>query len=155
MEDQLYASFSVNVITYPFASVLIYFQSATLHWRHNGRDGVLNHQPHLNHWFRHRSKKTPKLLVTDHCAGNLPVTGEFPAQMASNAENVSIWWRLHDMPNLVRQSGGNRDVLQQKLNAINMESVPVLSWNMKSIAYNCIQCIFICATQFSPLIGGK
>ena len=24
-----------------------------------------------------------------------PVTGEFPAQMASNAENVSIWWRHH------------------------------------------------------------
>ena len=23
----------------------------------------------------------------------LPVTGEFPAQMASNAENISIWWR--------------------------------------------------------------
>ena len=23
--------------------------------------------------------------------GNSPVTGEFPAQMASNAENVSIW----------------------------------------------------------------
>ena len=29
------------------------------------------------------------------CAGNSPVTGEFPAQMASNAENVSIWWRHH------------------------------------------------------------
>ena len=29
-------------------------------------------------------------------AGNSPVTGEFPAQMASNAENVSIWWR-HDV----------------------------------------------------------
>ena len=27
---------------------------------------------------------------------NSPVTGEFPAQMASNAENVSIWWRHHD-----------------------------------------------------------
>ena len=27
------------------------------------------------------------------CAGNSPGTGEFPAQMASNAENVSIWWR--------------------------------------------------------------
>ena len=27
------------------------------------------------------------------CAGNSPVTGEFPAQMASNTENVSIWWR--------------------------------------------------------------
>ena len=25
--------------------------------------------------------------------GNSPETGEFPAQMASNAENVSIWWR--------------------------------------------------------------
>ena len=23
------------------------------------------------------------------------VTGEFPAQMASNAEDVSIWWRHH------------------------------------------------------------
>ena len=25
-----------------------------------------------------------------------PVTGEFPAQRTSNAENVSIWWRHHD-----------------------------------------------------------
>ena len=25
-----------------------------------------------------------------------PVTGEFPAQRASYAENVSIWWRHHD-----------------------------------------------------------
>ena len=24
------------------------------------------------------------------------MTGEFPAQMASNAENVAIWWRHHD-----------------------------------------------------------
>ena len=24
-------------------------------------------------------------------------TGEFPAQMASNAENVSIWWRHHEI----------------------------------------------------------
>ena len=30
------------------------------------------------------------------CAGNSQVTGEFPAQMASNAENVSIWWRHHE-----------------------------------------------------------
>ena len=29
------------------------------------------------------------------CVGNSPVTGEFPAQMASNAENASIWWRHH------------------------------------------------------------
>ena len=28
-------------------------------------------------------------------AGNSPFSGEFPVQMASNAENVSIWWRHH------------------------------------------------------------
>ena len=40
-----------------------------------------------------RSKKTAKLRVTGFCAGNSPVTGEFPAQRDSDAENVSIWWR--------------------------------------------------------------
>ena len=35
-------------------------------------------------------KKTPKLRVTGLCAVNSPVTGEFPTQMARNAENVSI-----------------------------------------------------------------
>ena len=28
-------------------------------------------------------------------AGNSPMTGAIPAQRASNAENVSIWWRYH------------------------------------------------------------
>ena len=67
-------------------------------WRHSGRDSVSNHQPHhclLNLLFRRRSKKTSKLRVTGLCARNSPGTGEFPAQMASNAENVSIWWRHH------------------------------------------------------------
>ena len=27
---------------------------------------------------------------------NSPGTGEFPAQIVSNAENVSIWWRHHE-----------------------------------------------------------
>ena len=40
-------------------------------------------------------KRTSKLRVTGLCVGNSPGTGEFPAQMASNAENVSIWWRHH------------------------------------------------------------
>ena len=72
--------------------------SFPLQWRHNGRDRVSNHQPHdcfLNHLFRHRSKKTSKLRVTGLCVGNSPEAGEFPAQMASNAENVPIWWRHH------------------------------------------------------------
>ena len=74
--------------------------AATLRWRHNRRDIVSNHQPHdclLNRLFRCRSTKTSKLRVTGLCAGNSPVPGEFPAQMASNAENVSIWWRHHDL----------------------------------------------------------
>ena len=40
-------------------------------------------------------KKLSKLHVTGLCVGNSPVTGEFPAQRASNAENVSIWLRQH------------------------------------------------------------
>ena len=40
-------------------------------------------------------KETSKLRVTGLCTGNSSGTGEFPAHMASNAENVSIWWRLH------------------------------------------------------------
>ena len=47
-----------------------------LRWRHNGRDDVSNHPP-------------------QDCSLNHLGTGEFPAQMASNAENVSIWWRHH------------------------------------------------------------
>ena len=69
-----------------------------LQWRHNGHDGVWKHQPDvclLNRLFGRRSKQTSKFRVTGICAGNSPGTGEFPAQMASNAENVSIWWRHH------------------------------------------------------------
>ena len=72
--------------------------SKTLQWRHNELDTYLKHQPHdclLNLLFRFRSKKTSKLRVTGICAWNSPVTGEFPAQRASNAGNVSIWWRHH------------------------------------------------------------
>ena len=71
----------------------------SLQSRQNGRDSVSNHQPNdclLNRLFRRRSKKTSKLRVTGLRVGNSPVTGEFPAQMASNAENGSICWRHHD-----------------------------------------------------------
>ena len=77
----------------------------SLRWRHNEPDGVWNHQPRnclLNHLFRPKSKKTSKLRVTGLCAGNSLGTGEFPAQMASNAENVSIWWRHHDKIRLLQ-----------------------------------------------------
>ena len=69
-----------------------------LQWRHNEHDGVSNHQPHdclLNRLFGRRSKKPSNLRVTGLCTDNSPVTSEFPTQRASDAENVSIWWRHH------------------------------------------------------------
>ena len=69
-----------------------------LQWCHNELAGVSNHQPHgclLNRLFTRRSHKTSKLRVTGLCVGNSPVTGGFPAQRASNAENVFIWWCHH------------------------------------------------------------
>ena len=57
-----------------------------LQWCHNERDGVSNHRRLdclLNRLFRRRSKKI---------SNTAPLT---PSQRASNAENVSIWWRHH------------------------------------------------------------
>ena len=87
----------------------------SLQWRHNGRDGVSDHQHHeclFNCLFRRRSKKTSKLRVTGLCEGNSQVTGEFPAQRDSdndngngnhNAENNSIWWRHHVIPEDIQE----------------------------------------------------
>ena len=68
----------------PTGSHVIYkkqYQLTTLHWRHNDRDGVSNHQPHgclLNRLFRRKSKKTSKLRVTGLCVGNSPGPVNFP-----------------------------------------------------------------------------
>ena len=83
-----------------YANTFLYMlHDSSLLWRHNGRDGVSNHQRLyclLKRLFRRGSKITSMLCVTGLCARNSPGTGEFPAQKASNAENVSIWWRHHD-----------------------------------------------------------
>ena len=42
-----------------------------------------------------RKEQSSTSHVTGLCVVNSPVTGEFPAQRASNAENVSISWRHH------------------------------------------------------------
>ena len=92
--------FSWDIQHFMMDTMRLRIHDTSLEWRHNGPDGVSNQQPHhclLNRLFRRRSKNISKLRVTGLCAGNSPVTGEFPAQMASNAENVSsIWWRHHD-----------------------------------------------------------
>ena len=72
----------VGWIRYPLPYTTAFFKRLLnvwpLLWRHNGRDGVSNHQPHhglLNRLFRRRSKKTSKLRVTGLSAGNSPVSG--------------------------------------------------------------------------------
>ena len=68
---------------------------------------VSNHQPHdclLNLLFRRRSKKNIK------APRHWPLCGEFPAQMASYAENVSISWSHHGVVThhcMFRHYGGN------------------------------------------------
>ena len=104
-----------DVITLPCSNFNNGFIESTvklaLRWRHNDHAGVSNHQPHgclLNRLFRRKSKKTSKLRVTGLCAGNSPGTGEFPAQMASYAENISIWWRHHEgMDELLHHTENN------------------------------------------------
>ena len=68
-----------------------------LQWRHNDQDSVSNHQPHgclLNRSYR-RIKENIKAPRHWPLCGEFTGTGEFPAQRASYAENVSIWWRHH------------------------------------------------------------
>ena len=103
--------------------ILMYFLSTAIHlrvadlqlscnaleWRHNEPGGVSNHQGLdclLNRLFSRRSQKTSKLHVTGLCAGNSTVAGEFPAQRASNAENVSIWLRHHGHDKIDRVLSG-------------------------------------------------
>ena len=72
----------------------------TLQWHHNELNGVSNHQRLyclLNRLFRRRSKKISQLRDTGLCEGNSPVTSEFLAQRASNAEKVSISWHHHQL----------------------------------------------------------
>ena len=72
---------------------LSYDGTSVLQWRHNERDRVSTHRRLdclLNRLFRRRSKKT--VCVIGIYEGNPPMTGWFPSQRASDAENVSIWW---------------------------------------------------------------
>ena len=70
----------------------------TLRWRHNGRDWVSNHQasPLFTQPFIQAQIKE-NIKAPRHWPLCGEFTGEFPAQMASNAENVSIWWRHHEL----------------------------------------------------------
>ena len=76
-------------------------------------------------------KKPSKAPRRGFCAGSSPVSCEVPAQRASNAENVSIWWRHH--------------VYQQHLTLCRAHSLSThvflcatLSWLAKRISYQVV-----------------
>ena len=60
---------------------IVISMSDSLHWRYNELDGFSDHQAHDSLLTR----------VTELCEGKSPVTGDFPAQKASNVENISIF----------------------------------------------------------------
>ena len=95
---------SCIVICIEAVCVIAFIHISTLQWRQKERDGVSNHQTHeclLSGLFRHRSMKTSQIRVTGLCEWNSPLTGEFPAQRASYAENVSTLWRHREETNIL------------------------------------------------------
>ena len=83
------ASYTISFIT-----------SFPLLWRHNGRDGVSNHQPHdylLNGSFRRRSKKTSKPRVIGLCEGLLPHKQYFSGTLLGISSCASYVSRTHDV----------------------------------------------------------
>ena len=64
-----------------------------LQWRHNERHGISIVCSAVCSGAHQR--KTSKLRLTGLCEGGPSVTGGFPSQMASNAESISVWARLH------------------------------------------------------------
>ena len=84
-----------NVSTFIHLPGIFQFTDILFHYSDVTMGAIASHDCLHNRLFRRRSKKASKLRVTGLCTGNSPVTGEFLAQMASNAENVFIWWRHH------------------------------------------------------------
>ena len=120
-----------NAIIYDLCLPVIISCAFSLQWRHNERNIVSNHQPHdclLNRLFSCRSKKTSKLRVTGLYAGNSPVTGEFPTQMASNAENVSIWWR-HPILHVTHPNSSDMIICRHNIRNNNLIS---FTWKTRS-----------------------
>ena len=84
----------------------------TSQWRHNERDRVASQITSLTIVYStvysgvDQRKHQRSALLAFVRRIHPSVTGEFPAQKASNAENISIWWRHHiyDLANLTNVS---------------------------------------------------
>ena len=82
-------------------------------------------------------RKKSKLHVTCLWAGNSPVACEFPAQRANNAENVSIWWRHHDLqecvhvvylPYLLQKSTQVKNPLSSCSKSFGLRLITTIQW---------------------------
>ena len=128
--------------------------SASLHYDDVIMGGIASQITSLtivysNRLFRRRSKKTSKLRVTGLCAGNSLGTGEFPAQMTSYVENVSIWWRHHAIcrcPSTKYRAEFTNDNFAQYFwsdDALNSFShCEVYMWNASALAQAMACCLF-------------
>ena len=108
-------------------------ETTPIQWRHYERDGVSNEQPHdclLKHLFRHLIKEN--IEDPRHCPLWGEFTGEFPAQRASNAENVSIWWRHHAL-----ECGASicSDVFKVTCDTISIVSHPLTKEHMHALTH--------------------
>ena len=101
----------------------------------------------LNRLFRRRSKKALKLRATGLCEGNSPVTGEFPAQRTSNAENVSIWWRHHEPLASLNHIHIYRQI-SWNLEAVGLDVMMIVSWCYDDRSTWCIVGYFSCIVGF-------
>ena len=91
-------------------------------------------------------KESTKLRVTGLWAANSPVTskfpaqkasGEFPAPRASNAENISIWWRHHVSTNYVQGSPFTGFVVVWLISSIAFRSLTYfLHWQYKQTFFH-------------------
>ena len=114
-----------------------------LHWRHNGRDSISNHQPRdclLNRLFRCRSKKTSKLRVTGLCVGNSPGPVNSPHKWPVTRKffpfddvimGLLHWHRgNHSLCEAVAECVGKLDRYQTKYNTVECKTCVSFSGNI-------------------------
>ena len=102
-------------------------------------------------------KKTSKLRVTGLCEGDSPGTGEFPAQRASNAENVSIWWRHHGFVCQIISSSDHW--VQQSETMTKWPTFCTRNFQMHSLGWKPLyldpHCTDVCFYGFTYIIDNK
>ena len=106
------------------------------------------HQSSTSLAFVRRIHRGP---VTGLCAGNSPVTGEFPAQMASNAENVSAFDDV-----IMNRINGSASSISMDLNGFERVSKLIrrnpAENNQQNNLYAPIQCFVqpVCVLLMAP-----